>query len=167
LFIGQMALSLWDSYGLTDYEIGAGNISEDSRARWYINICVKLGAPHGPRRSEATKSVGIDLGLKDFASLSDGHVVGSGRHYRKIEGATREEESPRACASCKGKELTERPVAQAFHGACTKIRRHLHWQRERLGAREDTDGEVRARCGLERVPDHAAIQVRLRQRVVR
>ncbi|MGF6758079.1 transposase [Paraburkholderia sp. GAS42] len=31
-------------------------------------------------------TVSIDLGLKDFASLSDGHVVGSGRHYRKLEG---------------------------------------------------------------------------------
>jgi hypothetical protein len=26
-----MALSLWDSYGLAGYELGAGNISEDSR----------------------------------------------------------------------------------------------------------------------------------------
>ncbi|MGF6757363.1 RNA-guided endonuclease InsQ/TnpB family protein [Paraburkholderia sp. GAS42] len=85
LFIGQMVLSLWDSYGLADYELGAGNISEDSRGRWYLNLCVKLGAQHGPRRSEATKSVGIDLGLKDFASLSDGHVVGPARHYRKLE----------------------------------------------------------------------------------
>ncbi|MGB8420855.1 RNA-guided endonuclease InsQ/TnpB family protein [Paraburkholderia sp.] len=80
-----MPLSLWDSYGLADYELGAGNISEDSRGRWYINICVKLSPQQGPRRSEATKSVGIDLGLKDFAALSDGHVVGSERHYRKLE----------------------------------------------------------------------------------
>lgn len=81
-----MVPSLWDSCGLADYELGASNISEDSRGRWYINICVKVSPPQGPRRSEATKSVGIDLGLKDFASLSDAHVVGSGRHYRKLEG---------------------------------------------------------------------------------
>jgi putative transposase len=53
--------------------------------RWYINICVKKSPQQGPRRTEATKSVSIDLGLKDSASLSDGHVVGSGRHYRKLE----------------------------------------------------------------------------------
>ncbi|WP_246217607.1 RNA-guided endonuclease InsQ/TnpB family protein [Paraburkholderia panacisoli] len=47
---------------------------------------MKLSPQHGPHRSGAAKSVGIDLGLKDFASLSDGHVVGSGRHYRKLEG---------------------------------------------------------------------------------
>ncbi|WP_341319439.1 transposase [Paraburkholderia sp. IMGN_8] len=85
LFIGQMVLSLWDSYGLAGYELGAGNISEDSRGRWYINICGKLGPQQGPRHREATRSVGIDLGLKDFAALSDAHVVGPARHYRELE----------------------------------------------------------------------------------
>ncbi|MGF6757372.1 RNA-guided endonuclease InsQ/TnpB family protein [Paraburkholderia sp. GAS42] len=85
LFIGQMPLSLWDSCGLAGHELGSGNISEDSRGRWYINICVKLSAQQGSRRSGATGSVGIDLGLKDFASRSDGHVVGPARHYLKLE----------------------------------------------------------------------------------
>src|SRR5471032_2314669 len=31
-------LSLWDSYGLADYDLGAGSINEDARGRWYINI---------------------------------------------------------------------------------------------------------------------------------
>lgn len=49
-----MKLSLWDSYGLTDYELGAGSISEDSRGRWYLNVCVKgkkeaLPSPDGRR----------------------------------------------------------------------------------------------------------------------
>ncbi|WP_194726386.1 hypothetical protein [Noviherbaspirillum malthae] len=33
------ALSIWDSYGLSGYELGAGNISEDAAGHWYINIC--------------------------------------------------------------------------------------------------------------------------------
>ena len=36
---GKVWLSLRDSYGLKDYDLGPGNISEDSRGRWYINIC--------------------------------------------------------------------------------------------------------------------------------
>ena len=32
-FAGQK-LSLWDSYGLADYELRAGSFSEDSRGRW-------------------------------------------------------------------------------------------------------------------------------------
>jgi putative transposase len=46
-----MTLSLWDSYGLADRDVGAGNISEDSRGRWYIDICVRLNSQQGPRRS--------------------------------------------------------------------------------------------------------------------
>ena len=44
---------------------------------------------------------------------------------------------------------------------------HTRRQRERFGAWEDTDREVRARRVLEPVPDHAAVLVRLRRRVVR
>jgi Putative transposase DNA-binding domain len=33
-------LSLWDSFGLGSFELRAGNFSEDSRGRWYLNICV-------------------------------------------------------------------------------------------------------------------------------
>jgi putative transposase len=33
-------LSLWDSYGLSHFELRAGNFSEDSRGRWYLNVCV-------------------------------------------------------------------------------------------------------------------------------
>lgn len=61
-------LSLWDSYGLSQYQLGAGNIAEDARGRWYINITVKVkkSAP-----SEGKADLGIDLGLKDFAGFSD------------------------------------------------------------------------------------------------
>jgi hypothetical protein len=44
-------------------------------------------------------------------------------------------------------------------GARSRVRRHLHRRRERLEACEGTDGEVRARCRLECIPDHAAVQV--------
>jgi hypothetical protein len=29
-------LSLWDSFGLADYELGAGSICQDARGRWYV-----------------------------------------------------------------------------------------------------------------------------------
>jgi hypothetical protein len=52
----SLALSPWDSYGLADYELGAGNTSEDSRSRWYINISMTLGPQYGTRGSEATNT---------------------------------------------------------------------------------------------------------------
>jgi hypothetical protein len=47
----QNDLSLWDNYGLADCDVGAGNISEDFRGRWYIDNCVRLNSHQGPRRS--------------------------------------------------------------------------------------------------------------------
>lgn len=85
LFSGIDApLSLWDSYGLADYEFGPGSFSEDARGRWYLNITVKVAKP---ARTEGKSSVGIDLGLKDFAAMSDGTVVAAERFYRDLEPA--------------------------------------------------------------------------------
>ena len=74
------AMSLWDSYGLADYELGSGTFSEDSRGHWYFNTTVKVEK----KPNTATKSIGIDLGLKECAVTSDGQRL-VGRHYRKLE----------------------------------------------------------------------------------
>jgi IS605 OrfB family transposase len=57
-------LSLWDSYGLSRFELRAGNFSEDSRGR-----------------------VGIDLGLSTFAAFSDQALppIEAERFYRDLE----------------------------------------------------------------------------------
>lgn len=75
-------LCLWDSYDLSKYELRSGNISEDSRGRWYINISVKvLKKP----KTNGKTAVGIDLGIKDFASLSTGESIESKQFYRALE----------------------------------------------------------------------------------
>lgn len=61
-------LCLWDSYGLANYDLGAGSISEDARGRWYINITVKV-VKQPPTEGKA--DLGIDLGLKTLAGFSD------------------------------------------------------------------------------------------------
>lgn len=82
---GKVWLSLWDSYGLKNYELGPGSISEDARGRWYINVCAT--PKHKPMRQMAlfNGSVGIDLGLKDFAATSDCVVVEAQKSYRGME----------------------------------------------------------------------------------
>lgn len=79
VFAGQR-LGLWDSYGLSDYDLRAGSFSEDSRGRWYLNVVVKVQA----KASQATAAVGIDLGLKEAAVASSGQRI-EGRFYRKLE----------------------------------------------------------------------------------
>ena len=82
---GQIAFaghkfSLWDSYGLADYELRAGSFNQDSRGRWYLNVVIKVQ----PKATTGTASVGIDLGLKEAAVTSTGERI-EGRFYRKLE----------------------------------------------------------------------------------
>ena len=77
-----LVLGLWDSYGLSKFELRAGSISQDARGRWYLNVAVE--AEVSP--SAGTASVGIDLGLKKAAVCSNGDLLAS-RTYRKHEPA--------------------------------------------------------------------------------
>lgn len=80
-FAGQK-LSLWDSYGLGQYELRGGSFSQDARGRWYFNVVVAIDA----KPSAGTEVVGIDLGLKECATTSTGDKL-EGRWYRANEQA--------------------------------------------------------------------------------
>jgi len=73
--------SIWDSYGLSQYELRSGSFNEDARGRWYLNIVVEVKE----EKSTGKESVGIDLGCKSTATDSNGYVV-QGREFRKLEG---------------------------------------------------------------------------------
>ena len=80
-FSGLGPLSLWDSYGLSSFELGAGSFSEDARGRWYLNISVKV------RQTPTATSgqvLGIDLGLKTAATASNGARL-TAKHYHRLE----------------------------------------------------------------------------------
>ncbi|WP_336879756.1 RNA-guided endonuclease TnpB family protein [Providencia rettgeri] len=74
---------VWDSYGLSGYTFRAGSFSEDSRGRWYFNICVQVEC----QPTEGKTAVGIDLGLKDYATPSHGEKLARGNFYRDLEPA--------------------------------------------------------------------------------
>lgn len=75
-------LSLWDSYGLKAYELRSGSFCEDARGRWYLNVSVDVKKPEA---SQGKSSIGIDLGLKDFATCSDGAKIEAQKIYRGAE----------------------------------------------------------------------------------
>ncbi|MDY0415643.1 MAG: transposase, partial [Pseudomonas sp.] len=72
---------VWDSYGLSQYKFRSASFNEDARGRWYFNVVVDVQAeiPTGQDR------IGIDLGLTDTATCSDGTKLESGRFYRGLE----------------------------------------------------------------------------------
>lgn len=76
-------------------KIGAGSFNADSRGRWYLNIPVEIECA----ASAPVTRVGIDLGLKDLATLSTGKKVEAPRFYRaseeKIATAQRARKTPK------------------------------------------------------------------------
>ena len=79
-FNGQF-FKVWDSYGLSQYPFRSGSFSEDSRGRWYFNVVVEVAV----RLNGKTSAVGLDLGLKDYATCSDGARLEAKMHYRDLE----------------------------------------------------------------------------------
>jgi len=81
--------SLWDSYGLSKHKVKTGSFVQDSRGRWYVCLVVDtLAEPAKTMSSTAAQDktpVGIDLGLKDFATLSNGQKIEAQRTYRKYQ----------------------------------------------------------------------------------
>jgi putative transposase len=75
-------------------KIGAGSFNQDARGRWYINLPIELECAS----ETPNKRIGIDLGLKALATLSDGSEIRIPQFYRKERGqaghgATRSEDA--------------------------------------------------------------------------
>lgn len=84
LHFNGLKISLWDSYGLSKYELRSGSFNEDSRGRWYVNIAVKIQVEEKHIPDGAT-TLGIDLGLKTMATYSDGSAFNMPKFYRESE----------------------------------------------------------------------------------
>ena len=79
---GKHQFKLWDSYGLSKYNVKTGSFVEDSRGRWYACLAVDNAVQI---KSQGTSSIGIDLGLKDLATCSNGVKLTAPRIYRQYE----------------------------------------------------------------------------------
>ena len=67
----KLIIDLWDSYNLSLYQINTCELVQDARSRWYACITVK----DYPKIQCGIGSVGIDLGLKDSATASNGNKL--------------------------------------------------------------------------------------------
>jgi putative transposase len=59
----------------------SGSFSQDAQGHWYINLSMEIDF----ERSTGMDAVGVDLGLKDIATLSTGRKIEHPRWYRAIE----------------------------------------------------------------------------------
>jgi putative transposase len=78
---------VFNSRALPEGKIKDGtSFSCDSRGNWFLNIVIDVACPEASVR-QPVKGVGIDLGLKDFATLSTGEKIEAARIYRSAEAA--------------------------------------------------------------------------------
>jgi putative transposase len=62
------------------------NFARDRKGNWFLNIVLEV-ATVAPEARAPLRAIGIDLGLKDFASLSNGEKIEARRIYRGAEQA--------------------------------------------------------------------------------
>lgn len=78
---------VFNSCALPEGKIKDGtNFSRDGQGNWFLNIVIDVDAIAAGVRPPI-KGVGIDLGLKDFATLSTGEKIEARRIYRDAEQA--------------------------------------------------------------------------------
>lgn len=96
----------------------SGHFVEDARGRWYVVFQCEVEDNH----QAGNGKVGIDLGLKDLATLSSGEKVPAMRHYRRYEKKLAVAQRAR----------NKRRV-KAIHAKIANARRHyLHEQSTRI-----------------------------------
>lgn len=80
LIHNKKRIHFWKSRDILG-KIKCGSLSQDARGRWYINLQCEVEE----ERVAGSKSVGIDLGQKTFATDSSGTKHEIGRWYRYYE----------------------------------------------------------------------------------
>ena len=66
---------------MSQYKFRSGSFSEDARGLWYFNVVVDVEAEIHTGQDR----IGIDLGLTDTVTCSDGTKLEAGRFYRGLE----------------------------------------------------------------------------------
>lgn len=100
-------------------KIGAGSFNADARGRWFLNVPVEVECA----TSASISYVGIDLGLKDLATLSNGEKIEAPRLYRaseeKLATAQRARKTPKRVRTIHAKIANRRK--DFLHKASAKI----------------------------------------------
>jgi len=137
----------------------------DARGHWFVTLTVCFELPDGPLLPPAADKVaGIDLGLIDFATLSDGSdpiqgaqvlpqgpteaAHGSESTLPPQEREQAEGQGPRQGGSHPPEDCQPevRLPPQTDHQTCPRSRRDLHRGPERQGPCENQAGQVVLRC---------------------
>ena len=154
---------------------GGARFKRDATGRWFVSIVSWFDAP--PERlpnGESPDAVGVDLGVRTFATLSDGTRIANPKFQR---GSSRR--LKRAIDYCLASAVAAEPgeaarsrrppaqahglptlglSAQAHDATCPRTRHRLHRGSERSRACESQAVRERSGRGVRRVPTPSHVQ---------
>lgn len=108
----------WDTRAIEQSSVRSGSFSQDARGRWYLNLEVEVATDNACGNGR----VGIDLGLKTLAALSNGSKIENPRHFKHY--ADRLANAQRA---------GNKHRVRAVHAKISNARRHhLHIQSTKI-----------------------------------
>jgi putative transposase len=120
--------------------IKSATFKQDATGAWYVSLVVHVELPDTPPPPPAlSRVVGIDLGLKELATISDGARVPAPKHYRRAERKLRrlQHRLSRCQKGSKGRERARTAVARHHMKVTNQRKDHLHKLSARLVGQYD------------------------------
>jgi putative transposase len=123
LRLAKMSTALRYVWSWPDVDVGTLDpamviVSREPDGRWYVTFTVDAAAPVSPE--DTGHAIGIDLGVTDFATTSDGNKIANQRHLeRKARGLARYQ---RCMARCQKGSANCRKAAAKVARAHRKVR---------------------------------------------
>jgi putative transposase len=109
--------------------VKSATFKQDALGHWHVTLVVHFELPDAPSPTPAPeRSVGIDLGLKELAVLSDGQRVPAPKYYRRAERklARLQRHLARCQKGSKGREQARRAVARQHLKVANQRKDFLH-----------------------------------------
>ncbi|NTU84937.1 MAG: transposase [Chloroflexales bacterium] len=109
--------------------VKSATFTQDATGAWYVSLVVHFELPDvAPRPPRPEHTVGVDLGLKDLAVLSDGTRVPAPKHYRRAERklARLQRHLSRCQRGSKNREKARQAVARQHLKVANQRRDFLH-----------------------------------------
>jgi putative transposase len=118
----------------------SATFKQDASGAWYVSLVVHFELPDTtPPLPAPERVVGLDLGLKELAVLSDGERVRAPKHYRRAERKLRrlQRRFSRCQKGSKGREQARRAVARHQLKVANQRKDYLHKLSSRLVGQYD------------------------------
>lgn len=116
-------------------------ISKNPSGKYFISVLVENNEKL-PQKAEikSETAVGIDLGIKDFATLSNGEVIANPRHLKskEIQLAKHQKRLARKKKGSKRRELQKKRVAKIYEKISNERRDFLHKTSKKIVQEFDT-----------------------------